>query len=54
MRSLPDEFCDDEIEEDVAEDVYTDGRQLGQGDGGTVSVECNAASSSNGIEEISV
>ena len=55
MRSLPDEFYDDEIEEDVSKDIYTDGRQLGQGDGGTVSaVERNAASSSNGIEEISV
>ena len=55
MCSLPDEYYDDEIEEDVAEDSYTDGGQLGQGDGGTVSaVERNAAGSSHGIVEISV
>ena len=52
VRSLPDEFYDDEIDRDVVKDG--DGVRPGQGDGNVSVVEPNVASSSNEIEEVSV
>ena len=54
MRSLSDEFYNDEVEEDVVEDNNTDAGQFDEGNGTINAVERNAASSSNEIEEISV
>ena len=52
MRSLPDEFYDDEFGEDVVKD--NEDVQPEQGDGVVSAVERNTASFSIGIEEICV
>ena len=49
MRSLPDDFYDDEMEGDVVESRDRNGTRQGQGDDGiTSAVERNATSSSSG------
>ena len=48
MRSLPDEFYNDEVEDDIIQDTNIDGEH------GTFSAVENAANSNNVIEEVSV
>ena len=54
MRSLLDDYYDDENGEDVAKDNNTDGKQSGKRDGTVSTFQRNARSSSNEFEEIFV